>query len=160
MLLDTYLSLETWKYFAREQGLSLFIFIFSSLFSGKHLSTHCFKYSRHLCVHFFSFFFSFSNFCIAPCHFAATKLLREISKRAWSIYFEWEPNKHIFVFTPSVGVEHFWVDLNRRHISALILVQEQCIFGWNVRDLDFKSMTSFSQGQQSLIKLNTHTNSL
>ena len=32
MLLDTYLSLETWKYVAREQGLSLFIFFSSLLF--------------------------------------------------------------------------------------------------------------------------------
>jgi hypothetical protein len=27
-----------------------------------------------------------------------------------------KPNKHIFVFTPSVGVKHFWVDLDGRHV--------------------------------------------
>jgi hypothetical protein len=29
---------------------------------------------------------------------------------------EWKPNKHVFMFTPSIEVEHFWVDLDRRHI--------------------------------------------
>jgi hypothetical protein len=27
-----------------------------------------------------------------------------------------KPSKHVFVFTPSVGVEHFWVDLDGRHV--------------------------------------------
>jgi hypothetical protein len=27
-----------------------------------------------------------------------------------------KPNKHVFVLTPSVGVEHFWVDLNGKHV--------------------------------------------
>ena len=31
-------------------------------------------------------------------------------------------NKYVFVFTPSVGVEPFWVDLNRRHVFAPLLV--------------------------------------
>jgi hypothetical protein len=26
--------------------------------------------------------------------------------------------KHVFVFTPSVGVKYFWVDLDERHVSA------------------------------------------
>jgi len=45
------------------------------------------------------------------------------------------------VFTPSVGVEHVWVDLNGRHVVTYF----QCtsnIFGWSVGDLDFQSMTS------------------
>ena len=29
-----------------------------------------------------------------------------------------KPIKHVFVLTPSVGVEHFWVDLNGRHVFA------------------------------------------
>jgi hypothetical protein len=29
-----------------------------------------------------------------------------------------KPIKHIFVFTPNVGVKHFWVDLNREHVFA------------------------------------------
>ena len=36
------------------------IFIHLSFFSGGHLSTQCFKYSGHLCVHFFSFFQTFT----------------------------------------------------------------------------------------------------
>ena len=27
-----------------------------------------------------------------------------------------KPNKHVFVFNPSVGVEYFWVDLDGRHV--------------------------------------------
>ena len=29
-----------------------------------------------------------------------------------------KPNKHVFVFTPSVGIKHFWVDLDGRHVFA------------------------------------------
>jgi hypothetical protein len=44
-------------------------------------------------------------------------ILREISIRTWSIYLvDKKPNKHIFVFTPSIGVEYFWVDLNEMHV--------------------------------------------
>ena len=46
------------------------------------------------------------------------KNLRETSTRTWSIYFEWKPSKHVFMFTPSVGIEQFWVDLNGRHVFA------------------------------------------
>ena len=45
--------------------------------------------------------------------------LREISIRTWSIYLEdKKPNKYVFGFTPSVGVEHFWMDLDERHVFA------------------------------------------
>ena len=27
-----------------------------------------------------------------------------------------KPNKHVFVFTPNVGVKHFWVDVDGRHV--------------------------------------------
>ena len=41
------------------------------------------------------------------------RTLREISTRTWSIYLvDGKPNKHVFMFTPSVGVKHFWVDLD------------------------------------------------
>ena len=47
------------------------------------------------------------------------KTLREISTRTWSIYLvDEKPNKHIFVFTPSVGVEHFLVGLDGKHVFA------------------------------------------
>ena len=29
-----------------------------------------------------------------------------------------KPNKHVFGFTPSVGVEYFWVDLDGKHVFA------------------------------------------
>ena len=47
------------------------------------------------------------------------KTLREISTRTLSIYLiDRKPIKHVFVFTPSVGVKHFWVDLDGRHVFA------------------------------------------
>ena len=48
------------------------------------------------------------------------RTLREISTRTWSIYLvDGKPNKHVFVFTPSVGVEHFWLNLVNYVFSAL-----------------------------------------
>jgi hypothetical protein len=47
----------------------------------------------------------------------------------------------VLVFTPSVGVEHFWMDLNGGHVVAYFQYRS-IIFGWSVHDLDFKSMTS------------------
>ena len=29
-----------------------------------------------------------------------------------------KPIKQVFVFTPSVGVKHFWVDFNGKHVFA------------------------------------------
>ena len=29
-----------------------------------------------------------------------------------------KPNTHVLLFTHSVGVEHFWVDLDGRHVFA------------------------------------------
>jgi hypothetical protein len=47
------------------------------------------------------------------------KTLREISTRTWSIYLlDEKPIKNVFVFTPSVGVKHFWVDLDGRYVFA------------------------------------------
>ena len=67
------------KTVARVQGLS-----YSSLFLDGHLSTHYFRYLGHLSI-FSQLFFSFlsffmNNFCIAPCLFSATKLLRDSNK--------------------------------------------------------------------------------
>ena len=56
-----------------------------------------------------------------------------------------KPNKHIFGFTPSVRVEHFWMDLDGRHVFAptpSVGVVHICV--WCVRDLDFKSMINLS----------------
>jgi hypothetical protein len=52
-----------------------------------------------------------NNFCIAQCLFFATTFW-EIATRTWNIYL-WKNLSRIFlVFTLSVGVEHFWVDLD------------------------------------------------
>ena len=41
------------------------------------------------------------------------KTFQEIATKTWNIYLmDEKPIKHVFVFTPSVGVKHFWVDLN------------------------------------------------
>ena len=29
-----------------------------------------------------------------------------------------KPNNHVFGFTPSVGVEHFWMDLDGKRVCA------------------------------------------
>ena len=43
----------------------------------------------------------------------------EIATKTWSIYLvDGKPIKHVFVFTPSEGVEHFRVDLDGRHVFA------------------------------------------
>ena len=47
------------------------------------------------------------------------KTLREISTRTYSTYLvDGKPIKHVFVFTPSVGVKNFWVGLDGRHVFA------------------------------------------
>ena len=51
----------------------------------------------------------------------ATKLLRDSNKNLERL-FDGYPIKHVFVFTPSVGVEHFWVDLDGKHVFAPTLV--------------------------------------
>ena len=43
--LKTYLSFETWKHLLENRG-----YLIHLLFSGGHLSTHCFTYLRHLSI--------------------------------------------------------------------------------------------------------------
>ena len=46
-------------------------------------------------------------------------IVGEIVTRTWSIYLvDGKPIKHVFVFTPTVGVKYFWVDLDGRHVFA------------------------------------------
>ena len=55
-----------------------------------------------------------------------------------------KPIEHVFVFTPSVGVKHFWVDLDGRHVFAPT-PSVGVVHMWVVcSDLDFKSMTNLS----------------
>ena len=92
------------------------------LFLVGHLSTHCFKYLRHLSIFFNSFFFM-NNFCIAHASFLQQNFW-EIATRTWSIYLvDGKPIKHVFVFTPSVGGKHFSVDLN---VMACFCAYPQC----------------------------------
>ena len=131
--LKTYLSFKTWKHLLENRG-----YLIHLLFLGGHLSIHCFQYLRHFCVHFFSslfFLFLWINF-VSPRVSFLQQNFREIATRTWSIYFEWKPIKHVFVFTPSVGVEHFLVDLNRRHVFAptpsvgVVHIWVECTWSW------------------------------
>ena len=83
---------ETWKYFYERTWTILFISLF---FSGGHLSTHCFKYLRHLFIFFLNSFFYFlsffmNNFCIALCLFSITKLLRDSNKNLEHLFGGWK----------------------------------------------------------------------
>ena len=85
--LKTYLSSKIGNKFARKHGLSY------SSFLGKYLSTHCFRYLRHLSI--FSLFFM-NNFCIAPCFFSATKLLRDSNKNLEHLFRGWKTYQACF----------------------------------------------------------------
>ena len=52
-----------------------------------------------------------NNFCIVPCFFSATKLLRDTNKNLEHLFGGYPMNMFV-VFTPSVGVKYFWVDLD------------------------------------------------
>ena len=139
--LKTYLSFKTWKQLYKKTWANLFIF--SSFFLGGHLSTHCFKYLGHLSIFFFSLFFM-NNFCIATCFFYATKLLRDSNKNLEHLFGGY-PIKNFFGVYSQCRSKTF-LGGSRWNVMLLRLppVQEQCIFGWCVRDLDFKSMTNLS----------------
>jgi hypothetical protein len=57
-------------------------------------------------------FIFMNNFCIATCLFSVTKHLRD-NTRTWSIYLGYILQGIFLVFTPSVGVKYFWVNLDR-----------------------------------------------
>ena len=120
----TYFYYAPWKYlsplklgnnFARKHGLSYSSFssffrwaseypLFSISWTLVHFS--------HLSFFLFVFFLFVNNFCIATCFFSAIKLLRDSNKNLEHLFGGY-PIGHIFlVFTPSVGVKHFWVDLD------------------------------------------------
>jgi hypothetical protein len=56
----------------------------------------------------------------------------------------WWNLTNIFLITPSVGVEHFWMDLGERHVFATTHSVVVHIFGGVYVTLDFKSMITFS----------------
>ena len=93
--LKTYLSFETWKYLQENMGYLIHL----SLFLGGHLSTHCFKYLGHLPI--FSHLSLFmNNFCIAPCFFFATKLLRDSNKNLEHLFGGWKTYQACFCVHP------------------------------------------------------------
>jgi hypothetical protein len=131
---------------------------FFSLFLGGHLSTHCFRYLRHLSTFFstlFSLFFFIyvNNFCIAHATSLQQKLW-EIS--TWRSYLVNENlSRMFFVFTTSVGAKHFWVDLNG---MACFCAYPQCrssaYMGGVYVILILGAWQTSHKGQQSLTKLN------
>ena len=86
--LKTYLSFGTQKILCKKTWAILFI-----SFLGGHLSTHCFRYLGYLSI--FSQLFFMKNFCIAPCFFSTTKLLRDNNKNLEHL-FDGKPIKHVF----------------------------------------------------------------
>jgi hypothetical protein len=86
-----------------------------SFFSGGHLSTHCFRYLRHLCVFFSTFFYEY--FFIAPYIFSATKLWERYQQELWAFIW-WMKNlsSMFLVFTPSIGVKYILMNLNGKHV--------------------------------------------
>jgi len=48
------------------------------------------------------------------------------------------------LFTPNVGVEHFWVDLVKCMFCAYSQCRSSAFIWWSVRDLDLASMLNFS----------------
>ena len=91
--LKTYLSFGTWKHLLENRGYLIHHLFIFHLFLGGHLSTHCFRYLGYLSI--FSQLFFMKNFCIAPCFFSTTKLLRDSNKNLEHL-FGGKPIKHIF----------------------------------------------------------------
>jgi hypothetical protein len=86
LLLENLSLLKLGNIFTREQGLS-----YSSLFfSGRHLSTHCFRYLRHLSIFSFNFLFFMNNFCVAHASFLQQKLLTDRNKNLEHLFGGWK----------------------------------------------------------------------
>jgi hypothetical protein len=58
-----------------------------------------------------------NNFCIVSCLFSVTKLLKDSKKNLEHLFGE-NLSSMFLVFTPSVGVKLFWVDLDGKHDFA------------------------------------------
>ena len=135
--LKTYLSFETWKQLCKKTWAILFI---SSFFS--QASEYPLFYISRTLVHFFFLSFFMNNFCIAPCLLSATKLLRDSNKNLEHLFGGY-PIGHIFGVHSQYKSKTF---LGGFRWNGMFLrlppVQELCICGWCVCDLDFKSMTN------------------
>ena len=56
-----------------------------------------------------------NNFCVAICFFSAIEFLRDSNQNLEHLFGGFPMNMFL-VFTPSVGVKHFWMDLDGGHI--------------------------------------------
>jgi hypothetical protein len=99
-------------------------YLYSSLFflrffSSGHLSTHCFKYSEHLCVHFFSFsfFLLFFKLLHSPMSFSTTNLWERFQQQLGAFILSGNLTS-MFLCLPQCRSRIFLVDLNGRHIFA------------------------------------------
>ena len=130
------------------------LFISLLFFLGGHLSTHCFQYLGHLSIFYQLFSFFMNYFCIAHASFLQQKLW-EIATRTWSIYLVEILSSIFLVFTPNVGVEYFWVDLDR---MAYFCVYPQSRSSASVGGvyviLILRAWQTSHKSQQSLTKLN------
>ena len=138
--LKTYLSFETFKQLCKKTCAILFI----SSFLGGHQSTHCFQQLGHLSIFFNTLSFFMNNFCIAQCFFFAIKTF-ERQQQEFGAFIWWISYQEYFCVHSQCRSETF---LGGFRGNGMLLrlppVQEQCICGWCVRDLNFKSMTNLS----------------
>ena len=135
-----------------NMGYLIHLFFF---FSDGHLSTHCFKYLGHLSIFSQLFFLFFmSNFCIAHASFLHSNCWRDSNKNLehlcgenlWSI---------LLVFSPSVGVKYFWVDLDRMaYCYAFPQCRSSAYLGGVYVILILRAWQTSHKGQQGLTKLN------
>ena len=125
-----------------------------SFLSG-HLSAHCFQYLEHFCVHFFLNSFFMNNFCIALCFFSATKLWERCQHELRAFIWWINLSSISLIFSPSIGVKHFWVDLNEMvYCCANPQCRSSAYVGSVYVILILRAWQTSHKGQQSLTKLN------
>ena len=133
--LKTYLSFETWKYLQENMGYLIHLF-----FSHGHLSTHCFNYLGHLSIFsliilYIYIYIFMNNSCLAHASFLHGNCWRDSNKNLEHL-FDVNLWSKFLVFSPSVGVKHFWVDLNGKHIFAptlsvgVVHIWVVCTWSW------------------------------
>ena len=117
--LKTYLSFEAWKHLLESRG---YLIQLSFSFFRRAFKYLLFSISRTL-VHFFQLFFFMNNFCIAHASFLQQTFERQQQELRAFIWWMENLSSMFFVFTPSVGVEHF---LGGSRWKAYICAYPQC----------------------------------
>ena len=87
------------------------------------------------------------------------KTLRDSNKNLEYLFGAWKTYQACFVFTPSVGVKHFFVDLDERHVLLTPSVGAAGICGVYVI-LILRAWQTSHKGQQSLTKLNAKASNI